>query len=924
MQEDKLQTTAQAGIERFLLLFYFICNAVITVVTVRFGWPVWVALLTDMGWCLGLVLYCAKVRTYTFRAYVTTCLMQMGVILWSVYAGSFSMTAPVLSVMAVMLVFYGISELLYVLFGVTVFLGLYHILIQKTEDLASGEKILQTALEIVSVFFIEYIVYILNRMRMEGVARQKETIDSLREAERSKDDFMANVSHEIRTPINTICGMSEIVLREELSDQVRADVFSIQTAGRSLQSIVSDVLDFTEMQTGKMELVEETYNITSTINDVINMSMARKNEKEIDLIVDCDADLPGGLVGDEQKIRRVIMNLVNNALKFTVEGCVTIVIGFRKTDYGINLIVQVRDTGIGMKKESLEKLFNSFNQVDTKRNRQKTGIGLGLAISQALVERMGGFITVSSEFGRGSEVQFVIPQKVADASPIAAVKDRERVNVAIYVDMERYDRPEVREAYGQVIFHMISQLRVRCHVCQNLSELKRRAERETFTHVFISIEEYEEDRDYFDRMSQTVRVVAVIERFNDVRVLNPRIQKLYKPFFILPIVMALNDERMVQGIDASYDYQGRFTAPDAAVLIVDDNLMNIRVLEGLLQPYRIRADIATGGAEALEKIEGMGYDLVFMDHMMPEMDGVETLQRIRRKQGSYFKKLPVVAVTANAVGGMREVFLNEGFQDFIAKPIEISVLERVLRRVLPQEKLIPVKEETKTEKQEREPAADRDTARPARRTDLPADVFDEQKGLAYCGTLKDYIEILRLIRSNGPADRRRIEDLYQAGDWKEYATLVHALKSTMLSVGVAKLSAMAKELELAGKREDEGFIRAHHEELMREYRRVLDLLNESQAVGRKEQRAEAAGDTEELEEGELDKLAMAFEDAAYAFDKAKMEELAGRLSRCSFHGRPLAEAMEPVARKLQMSDYLSAAEAVLRLKDRIEEYAGEN
>ncbi len=828
MQEERLQAKTQAGIEGFLLLFYFICDVAMTVISIRFGWPAWVALLTDVGWFFGLVLYCAKVETYTFRAYVTTCLMLMGVILWSIYAGSFSMTAPVLSMLAVMLVFYGISQLTYILFAVTVFLGLYHVLIQKTEDLASGEKILQTALEIFSVFFIEYIVYILNKMRMEGVARQKEMINSLKEAQRSKDDFMANVSHEIRTPINTICGMSEIILREELPRQVREDVFSMQAAGRSLQSIVSDVLDFTEMQTGKMELMEETYNITSTINDVINMSMARKNEKEIDLIVDCDADLPSGLIGDEQKIRRVIMNLVNNALKFTVEGCVTIVIGARKTDYGINLIVRVKDTGIGMKKESLERLFTSFNQVDTRRDRKEAGIGLGLAISQALVERMGGFITVSSEFGRGSEIQFVIPQKVADATPIAAVRDREKVNVAIYVDMERYDRPEVREAYGQVIYHMISQLRVRCHVCQNLPELKRRAERETFTHVFISIEEYEEDRTYFDELSLSARVIAVIERFNDGRVLSERIQRLYKPFFILPVVMALNDEKMVQGTDTGSYCQGKFTAPEATVLVVDDNLMNIRVLEGLLQPYQIQVSIASSGGEALEKIESMSYDVVFMDHMMPEMDGVETLQRIRRKQGSYFKKLPVVAVTANAVGGMREVFLNEGFQDFIPKPIEISVLERVLRRVLPQEKLIPIKEEADEEpdKEQKEEAGGRLSAH----TELPIEDFDEQEGLAYCGTIKDYIEILQLIFRNGQNDRSQIESFYQAENWKDYATLVHAVKSTMLSVGVGGLAHMAKELELAGKRGDADFIREHHPAFMEEYERILELLKQSRTI----------------------------------------------------------------------------------------------
>ena len=935
MPEDKMQEWEQSGIERLMMIFYFLYSVALTIITIKCGWSVWLALFTWGGWLIGLVVLITKIKTYAFRGYVTTCLMQLSIVLWSITTENLALTVPFFLMHVVMLSLYTAPEIIFIPIGVSIFLDIYHLLIQKTVDLSSDDKILETILEVISVLLVESIIYFRNKKRMEGAERQRAIIVSLKEAERSKDDFMANVSHEIRTPINTICGMSEIVLREELTAQVRADVFSIQTAGRNLQGIVSDVLDFTEMQSGKMTLAEETYNITSTINDVINMSMARKNEKQIDLIVDCDANLPSGLIGDEQKIRRVIMNLVNNALKFTQEGCVSILIGARPTEYGINLVVRIKDTGIGMKKESLEKLFTNFNQVDTKRNRQKEGIGLGLAISQALVDMMGGFITVSSQFGKGSDIQFVIPQKVSNQTPIAAVKDRESVNVAIYVDMEQYDRPEVREAYGQVIYHMMEQLKVKCHVCQNLPELKRRAEREKFTHVFISIEEYEEDRGYFDKMSEMTKVIAVIERFNEARISNPNIQRLYKPFFILPIVMVLNDEKIVQGIDTNYSYQGRFIAPDTNILVVDDNLMNIRVLEGLLRPYKIRASIATSGAEALEKIENMRYDVIFMDHMMPEMDGIETLQRIRQKQGNYFKKVPVVAVTANAVGGMREVFLNHGFQDFIAKPIEVSVLERVLRRILPQEKIIPVQEsvpdegasgtskETPVRKeqesiQQEDVLSQEEPGTMERHTDLPIDSFDEEIGLRYCGSIEDYIEILQLTGRAGKDDRNKIQKFYEERDWKNYTTLVHAVKSGMLSIGVEKLSGMAKELELAGKRGDEEYILQHHDAMMVEYERILQLINESNTVNPQAEPADISG-LEELEEAELDKLALDFEDAAFAFEHDKMVTIAEHLLKCSYQGHPLKEMVETVMKKVEMTDYLSASEVVSRLKDRIKE-----
>ena len=846
--EERLDKKKQSMIEKGMLIFYLLCNIAMTIIGIKNGWSIWVVLLTDAGWLVGLILHWAEVQTYLFRAYAMTCLMHMSAILWSVCTNSFSMTVPVLSMLAVALVFYSIPGIIYITIGVSVFLAGYHLLVMETIDFSSGDRVLETALDIFSVIFIEYTIYVLNKKRLENMDNQMEIIESLKAAERSKDDFMANVSHEIRTPINTICGMSEIVLREELTDQVRSDVFSIQTAGRSLQSIVSDVLDFTELQTGKMALVEETYNITSTLNDVINMSLARKDEKQIELVVDCEADIPSGLIGDEQKIRRIIMNLVNNALKFTVEGCVSILISARKTDYGINLIVCVKDTGIGMRKEIMEKLFTSYNQADTRRNRQEEGVGLGLSISQEMVDMMGGFITVSSEFGKGSELQFVIPQKVADATPIASVRDREHMNIAIYVDMEKYDHPDVREAYGQVIYHMIAQLKVKSHICQNLAELRRRAERETFTHVFISIEEYEEDKGFFDDLSRTTIVVAILERADNTKISNPRIRRLFKPFFILPITMVLNDEEMMQGRDANYYYQGKFIAPDTKVLVVDDNLMNIRVVEGLLRPYKINTETATSGAEALEKIESMAYDAILMDHMMPEMDGIETLQRIRQKQGNYFKKIPVIAVTANAVGGMREVFLSEGFQDFIAKPIEVSVLERVLKRTLPQEKIIIVSEKTdseavevleKTESgavevhQEEAAQESRQSTEDQRDTDLPPDSFDEHLGVKHCGSLENYIMVLQLVADSGQEERDKIEQSYEKKDWKNYTILVHALKSTMQNIGVENLSTMAKELELAGKVDDEEFILERHGAMMDEYARILGLLEESKTVNRR-------------------------------------------------------------------------------------------
>lgn len=923
MDKMTMQEERQISVERRMLLIYLVYSTMLTILIVMGGWPAWLAMGTDMTWLFSLLIHIARYRDYCFRAYFTVGLMQVNIILWSMYTADFHKTVPVLLLMAVALVLYGIPQVIYIAVSVATFLNIYHIFIKNTVGFPSKDEMIQTMLEVFAVYFVQYVMCYLNKKQIEDGEKQKQAFETIKAVERSHDDFLANVSHEIRTPVNTICGMSEIILREDLNPGLRADIFSIQTAGRSLLSLVSDVLDFTELQSGKMALAEESYNITSTLNDIINMSMARMSEKQLELVVDCHAAIPSGLLGDEQKIRRVIMNLVNNALKFTVEGCVTITVYSRETEYGINLVVSVRDTGIGIKDENLEKLFTSFNQVDTRRNRQEGGIGLGLAVSQAMVDIMGGFIKVSSEYGKGTEVQFVVPQKVMDPAPIVHLRHRERLNVAIYIDMERFDRPDVRLEYGRVIYHIIGQLKVKCRICQNLAELKRRTGRERFTHIFISIEEYEEDQEYFDALSKELKLIAVIDRTNDVRIANTRILRLHKPFFILPVVMILNDEKLVQGMDMDSYSRGKFIAPETSVLVVDDNLMNIRVLEGLLSPYKIKVSMATSGAEALEKIESMDYDVIFMDHMMPEMDGIETLHRIRQKQGNYYKKIPIIAVTANAVGGMREVFLSEGFQDFMAKPIEVSVMERILRRNLPQEKLIYVQNGQDDGvagedvwQDEAVPGSVAGTGTARRFTDLPPELFDEQLGMRYCGGLENYIGILQVNRDNGRADEKKLQQSFRERDWKNYTIYVHALKSSMLNIGVTGLSGMAKDLEQAGKRGDVDYILARHGEMISEYGRILELLEKSASVRPPGEEEEAEG-LRVLEEAELDRLALEFEDAAYSFDSDRMVEIAEILAGCSYLGHSLREPMEPVARKIEMSDYLSASETVFRLKEKL-------
>jgi len=947
----------QKKIERFLLAVFTFYEAIMIMVSVKREWDSWLAILLLTGLAISWILHISRFKDYGFRAKFTTFMMQGSIVIYTMYLEDISVILPVFATFVVLSGLYGRSEIVGMTFVSAGFIFFYHGVVVDSIPLQTTGEIVKALFQLGNILFLEILVYLWSKRNSEGSLQLQEAFEELKAVENRKDDFLANVSHEIRTPINTICGMSEIIMREELPFKIKENVQGIQLAGRNLMSVVSDILDFSELQSGKIELEEEAYNITSTINDVINTTMARKSGKRIELIVDCDANIPCALLGDEKKLRRVIMNLVDNAIKFTEEGCVTIVIGFRKESYGINLIITVKDTGIGMDEESVEKLFTSFNQVDASRKRQEGGVGLGLAISHALVKKMGGAMTVNSKLGKGSSIKFVIPQKVLDETPIASIHNRENINVAAYIDMEQFGMAAIRDEYSKNIVHMVEQLKGKCQICRNLAELQRREEKEQFSHVFISIAEYREGRAYFDELALRTKVIVVLDHEDEKYVKNQRLLKIYKPFYILTIVSVLNGLHDTKEVMGQYPIlNDKFVTKDTHVLVVDDNRMNIRVIEGLLANYKIRVTIATSGQEALEKIMAADYDFVFMDHMMPEMDGVETLHRIRHKVGTYFQKVPVIALTANAVAGTREMLMAEGFDDFLEKPVERSVLERVLKRNLPEEKIIgrgsfgdyvkpqleswekeklplvsgsdvTVQEYTKKlpiqEKKEvvetAEVAEEVVSLNELERT-LGAKGLDVQKGILYCNGKEQYISVLQGYCEDWNASGTLAEELFKKQNWKDYTIAVHGMKGAMRSIGATALSEIARELECAGKEGRIEYIMEHHGELMEAYKKLFLELREyewicpPQAEGQQTE-TEEVGELIALEDGDFDRILKNMEEAMYSWDGESLLAMVLDLQKYQYKGTALKDSIAQVKRKVEMSDYVSAVEMVARLKE---------
>lgn len=939
---------AKRKLERTVLAVLSLYAVAMFVTAVLSGWSIYIREILFLPPIAGWFVYWRECWDHDHRAQFIAAMCWADFILYALFTESFSSMLITMAGVIVLLSIFSLKSILYPGIIIPLFLFLYHGFIAKTIVIASVHDLLRLAIQFISLYTISAVIWIILKNRQTANELLFENIRELEIAERSKNDFLVNVSHEIRTPINAVCGMSEVILQEDLPLEVRRDVVDIQTAGRNLLATVSNILDFSELDTGKLELAEESYNITSTITDIINMAMTMDNGKHLELIVDCDADLPSNLLGDEQKLRRIIINLLENAIKFTKEGGVILRIKSRREEYGINLSVSVRDSGIGIGRADLEKIFSSFSQVDTRRNRKEGGVGLGLAITQALVRSLGGFITVNSTPGIGSEFQFTVPQKVLDETPIVSIRDKKNLYAACYINLEKYDYTVVREGYENCIRHITAQFGFPFRVCRNLPELKRRMERENYSHIFIGWEEYCEDRPFFDKLSTQITVVLLLN-YDQELLVQGQMLRIYKPFTVLSIAAVFNGQKILVNEDSHVSLHNKFIAPQARVLVVDDNAMNLKVMARLLLPYQLKVTMAGSGQEALEKLNTPDFDCVFLDHMMPEMDGVETLHKIRQKPGLYYQSLPIIAFTANAIGGAREMFMSEGFNDFIAKPIELSVLERILRRYIPSQMQIVVEEEESGQASSSgqsgatvPTAADGDLHAPGTQEKKRATADEASLSLqnksasdrlrltkaginlehayAYCGDEEGFREIVAIFHAEGERRRENLAHYFQEQDWKNYVICVHALKGNAKGIGADDLSAAAKELEFAGKENRIDYILQHHEAMMEQQDALLDALTDNAFVypdkdaPSNESEAETVADPSVTDEESLTSLINEIAEKLSAFETEGLPPLLDRLSLCRTANGSLKEIAEEIRSMAADFDFLGAAEVLERIE----------
>ncbi|MDR2460601.1 MAG: transporter substrate-binding domain-containing protein [Deltaproteobacteria bacterium] len=648
-------------------------------------------------------------------------------------------------------------------------------------------------------------------------------------ASQAKGDFLARMSHEIRTPMHAIIGMAELSLRENIPDEASEMVVNILNAGNSLLAIINDILDFSKIESGKMELVNSPYHLASLINDVVSVISPRARAAGLDFLLELESTLPAALYGDEVRLRQIILNLLSNGVKYTKSGQVHLKIvskgGSRVKR--INLLVSIQDTGQGIKAEDQAKLFGDFHQVDAAQNRGIEGTGLGLAISRSLAQLMEGDILLESEYGVGSTFTASVFQEVhGDYQPFVSINNPLEARILVL-------EPDPKRATS--LRWTLDDMGLPFTMVSDIKDLSVFLLSEKFSYLFAPEKTYDKIMPLLRNRKTTLKPIFFLDLGQRPKKI-PSVRLVSRPVSALTIANILNDTQDIKAVREKGDKVG-IIAPEAKALVVDDLQINLKVAQGLLKPFQLQVDVCDSGQEALRLVSENQYDIIFMDHMMPGMDGVETTEKLR--ETPIGKSIPIIALTANAMSGVKEMFLSHGMNDFISKPIEPLKLENMLAQYLPKSKLItvtqnpeapypstPIEEDISgamTREHEEEERAERNEL-----------FFDRDGGFDLAASLEQLggdrtllDEVLDLYVQSTPAllDQLRRLSTKGAEALPEYAKVAHSIKGSSLNVGARKVGEMAAQMEKAAKEGKFETIRSNNQSFIETVDNLLSQMS---------------------------------------------------------------------------------------------------
>ena len=588
----------------------------------------------------------------------------------------------------------------------TIVYYLYMVLAGRYISQTGSFDVSETILDLLIILIGSLMLLVVIAWNKQLQVRLKQKAEEAETAANSKSAFLANISHEIRTPLNAILGMNELVLRESRQPHIKEYAMYIKNSGKSLLTIISDILDLSKIESGKVYLVNENYSLSSLVEDVERSIQKRIMEKGLELKIYVEPELHENLKGDEVRIKQIIMNLLTNAVKYTEKGEVRLYITGTVVDNKQDLTIEVSDTGIGMRSEDMDKLFTNFERLDLKRNRSVEGTGLGLPITKNLLVAMGGDITVSSVYGEGSTFTATVGQEIVNEEQIG----------------------DYRKKYKEKLHH-------------------------------------------------------------EVR------------------------------------YHESFHAEDARILVVDDNEVNLKIVVGLAKNTKLQIDTALSAAEGLKLIRQHSYQLLLIDHMMPEMDGIEMLQHVKTMDGGIYKDIPAVAITANALSGAKQTYLDAGFCGYLSKPIDPERFEQIIKDNLPQEYVTECGDgngDTATEGQETDGTSD-----PKQEEEWSILGIDIAKALSYIGGSRElYISLLQTYLDGSEERIRKLEECKNKEDIFNYDITIHGLKGISASIGADSMAIAAAGLEEACKDPQTAmtYIQMNHDQVVSRYRELLEQI----------------------------------------------------------------------------------------------------
>ena len=903
MYEQERQRAAHL----LILLCYTILTIVLTGESLLLGWETEAIVLLLLGVVVCWTVHFTEKFPVDISVWIYFILTMLAFFFYGIHETSIYDMAPVM--MVIILIYsttemYSIIRLCVVVYFFTMTYDLFFVMGKSME--LTPLSISRTLLHFLLVYMAGWLMKVVMQRRRQERKNNDSRIAGLEETNRRTEDFLTNVSHELRTPINAVTGISAVMLKREEDADKRKEIASIQEAGHRLFSQIEDILDYTEIDTGKMKVSKEPYVLSSLLNDIITGSQMLTEENAPEVIFDVDAKIPSALVGDARKIKKILRHLIDNAVRFTKKGGVYVRVYTLTKPYGVNLCMEVSDTGIGIEKEDLEKITEKFFKSDGGKNRRTGGLGLGLPIVYGMVTVMEGFMQVDSNLNDGTTVTVSIPQAVADAAPGMVLENRTSLSLACYVRLEKYEIPKVREYYNEMISHLVTGLDVPLHRVSDLEELKKLVSVYRLTHLFVGREEYEESRQFLDSLDQDVEIIVVAdERFALPD--NGRVKLLNKPFYSFMIASVLNAE--ASG-DTEILKEKRMLCPGVKVLVVDDEPMNRRVAEEIFKGYQMQVQTAESGRMAIDLCEREDFDLVFLDHMMPEMDGIETLKRLRKIHTDSGRGLTVIAFTANAVSGAREMFLKEGFDEFVSKPIEYSEMEHVLRKVLPKSAIIWVDENIENIEK-----GDKNFEKDSRHEVVQ---INTKSALAYCkNDMNFYQELLHKFVVDADKKKSEIDHYLKREDYDNYRIVIHALKSTAKMIGADALSELAQELEAAVQNKDIGYVREHHEEMLLEYSRVVDRISETMDDKKNDTDKPIAKNEAEISGDELLERLTELKEGLAAFEIDKSEAVISEMSETVYMGKDVGEFLREVRKDVEDYEFREAKKKVEKLLDRV-------